>query len=259
MSKTAASHADNQILFVGHSHLAAIQSGVEQIPVWQNKFEFVQALDPEYHPLISNSATPEVHANFKRDVGEKIEKSNAVISVAFGNQHNILGLLNPPDPFEFVLRAEPDLKILNDRQLVPFGIVQQKFREMTKQLEIFLAALREITPDSIPFLHLESPPPVPSESHILKYPGPFRNKIQELGVAPAELRYKFWRAYSGVVQDICSENEITYLPVPLDVMDKNKFLKKEFWNDDPTHGNSNYGQRIVQNAITKIKILENAA
>src|SRR5439155_25855688 len=107
-----------------------------------------------------------------------------------------------------------------------------------------LKSLRSRT--TSPLIHLESPPPIPSEKHIRAYPSFYEAKIGQRGVAPAVLRYKLWRLHSSLVQEYCRALDITFLPVPPEVQDEERMLCERAWTDDPTHGNAYYGRCVFR-------------
>jgi hypothetical protein len=94
-------------------------------------------------------------------------------------------------------------------------------------------------------VHIESPPPIPSEEHIREHPGIFHDKIEECGVSPAMLRYKFWRLHSRLYREACAALGVEFLTVPEAMRDDAGMMIEAAWNPDPTHGNALYGGAVI--------------
>jgi hypothetical protein len=48
-----------------------------------------------------------------------------------------------------------------------------------------------------------------------------------------------------IIQDICSERAIPYLPAPAAMTDDDGFLARPAWTDDPTHAGPAYGHAVL--------------
>ncbi len=247
------------ILFTGHSHLTALETAAEHQDFPEINPSFLQLTIPEYTPIVSDGQAPEVHPAFKSDIRERVQNRDLIICLAYGNEHNILALLNHPQPFDFTLKSEKTLPLLDTRQIIPAAFIEQRFRAMTVKARCLLEDIRKATPEATPVYQLQSPPPIPSDAHIEKFPGPFRTKMAELGISPVLLRYKLWRAYSAIVEDICQNTGIIYLKAPENTQDKDGYLRQEYWNNDPTHGNEAYGAAVIRNIISVTSKPEPAA
>lgn len=174
-----------------------------------------------------------------------------VFSCIGGNAHNIFGLVNHPTVFDFVLAEKPDLPCNNDGYIVPYTVVKEALASVTTiELAGWLIKETQAVVGKID-VHVESPPPIPSEQHILKNPATFQEKIDQLGVSPRWLRYKLWRVHSQIFKEICGQNLINFLSVPSIAVDSEGFLKETMWGQDATHANILYGKCVLEQIVSQ--------
>ena len=239
-----------KILIIGHSHVFALRRANKNMEIdGADSFEvdFLEMQNSRYSPNIVGPAPLELNPSLQSDLVEISKNTDFVVSCARGGEHNILGLLRHPKPFDFFLSESPDRSIEREASLIPEGLVSDRLRMTTKMLRIYLHKLRELIPSKIPILQLESPPPIPSVNHIMKYKGAYSERMDELGISPKNLRYKLWRVYGNLVSEYCNECGVQYIKVPKLAQDSEGFLVEEAWNNDPTHGNEYYGKLALEN------------
>ncbi len=223
-----------KIFVIGHSHL----NSLKRAPTADDLFEFHNINDKGMGPL------------------SKINSDDylSTILLVGGNYHNVFGLLNHPQPFDFYLPEKTDLPINPNARLLPVELVSSVLeRDMVSRQYNVMSSLLRFFKNTV--YQIESPPPVPSEAHIKKYPGVFRDKINQLGVSPAAFRYKLWRIHSKIVRENCQKLGITFVTVPKESQDSDGFLAEQYWNPDPTHGNQFYGD-LVLNQIRAMHNIE---
>ena len=231
------------ILAIGASHLVALQQASRQNGA-ASRIAFVQLRDPGYRGALvrTSGAAPSLSSRLAQDVAER--SRTLVVSVIGGNKHNILGLLNHPRPFDFILPDEPDLPFTPSAECVPVELVAASLAKRAANEFDLLRALRRAT--KVAMIQVESPPPNPSVEHIRRHPGVFRDRIDALGVAPATLRYKLWRVHSSVVRALCAEIGVEFLAAPRDAQDPQRMMVEEAWAADPTHGSAWYGSLVLK-------------
>ena len=158
-----------------------------------------------------------------------------------GNFHNVIGLLENPKPFAVGAGGFGVIPDTGARTLIPNALMRALFLqkaqpELTSQLfAIFPNALR---------LMLNAPPPVADFEHIRKNPGAFAERIDQ-GPAPAELRLHLYHLQSDVYREIALEQRAKFIEPPGHLFDETGFLAPQFVNDDPTHGNAEYGGEML--------------
>ena len=235
-------------LIIGHSHLAALQiaharglaGSYPSAGGLAPCFLYIgRAKDAPAGPRPPPGQLPEAAlAALARFAGP------AVVSCVAGNDHTVFGLLRHPRPFDFILADAPDLPLSPDAEILPARLVRATLRARMGGALQLLAALRQRVSGTL--IHLEPPPPVPSADHIRAHPGVFADKMGELGISPAALRYKLWRLHSAILGEQCRDLGVTLLPAPHDTQDAHGMLAQEFWNPDPTHANARYGARVLR-------------
>ncbi len=226
-----------KILVLGHSHITALAKAFLQGEPGVS-MDFVLLNNPEYQPPLSDEG---LHPA----ILEKIHAARAGLHVSLlgGNDHSIIGMLNHPRRFDFVLPEAPDLPVDETAEILPAGLLLAHLAQRVAPHLAVLALYRAAVPGRL--VHVESPPPIPSEAHIRAHPGVFREMIEERGVSPGLLRYKFWRLHSELYARECARIGVEFLPAPEAMRDEQGMMRPEAWNPDPTHGNALYGRHVI--------------
>ncbi|MCB5944008.1 hypothetical protein [Acidocella sp. KAb 2-4] len=224
-----------RLLCVGHSHITALRLAWAQ-QGGGDACAFLCVNEPQYQPVLREGRLhPEIQA--------RLGAAALHVSLFVGNDHSIIGMLNHPRRFDFVLPEAPALFVDESAELLPAGLLRRELaRRVAPHLEA-LAAYRAAVPGLL--VHVESPPPIPSAAHIQAHPGVFKDLIAERGVSPALLRFKLWRLHSGLYREACAALGVEFLPVPPEMQDVEGMLVPQAWNPDPTHGNALYGQHVL--------------
>ena len=230
-----------RVLFIGHSHLVAVQHAVDQ------RGGRVAGLLPEFVPLGNAFYQPNLdpagglHAQLARIV--TAPRFDAIVSVIGGNAHFSLGLVNNPRRYDFVLPDAPDLPLEAGAEVIPYGLMLRLLEGMSQDTTQVLRAIRALVPD-LPFVQLESPPPVPAENVSL-HAKHFAPLIKHYGLSSRERVWRFWRLQARMMQAICADAGITYLPAPASMVDDQGLLARVAWRDDPTHAGPAYGSAVL--------------
>jgi len=205
---------------------------------------FIQLLAPRYRPSFADGV---LNPAIVEDLRAGIQAADIAVSCMGGNAHSIFGLLNHPQPYDFSFNGEP---LMGDRRIVSRGLVRAALKEqMRASLKVF-AALRTLIDRKM--IHCESPPPIPSESHIRAHSGIFAKRIGALGVAPAGFRLKLWKLQSDIFREFCAANDIEFLPAPAAVFGEDGMLSPKAWGADPTHGNAWYGEQVISQLASHV-------
>lgn len=236
-----------RIFVMGHSHMSALEAAHKRRVPGPEVPEmcFVRLNDTQFAPPITDGAlSPAL-------LGElRVAAAEVHVSALGGNDHSIIGMLNHPQRFDFVLPEAPELPLEEACEILPAGLLRGELvRRVAPHLAV-LAAYRAAVSGQL--IHIESPPPVPSAEHIVRYPGVFRELIAERGVSPALLRYKLWRLHSGLYREACAGLGVAFLGVPPEMQDAQGMLVEAGWNPDPTHGNAVYGARVLARLATSL-------
>jgi len=63
-------------------------------------------------------------------------------------------------------------------------------------------------------------------------------------VTPASIRQKLWTLIQQMMAAVAAQEEVTFVPVPPETLDPDGLLKREYWQDDSTHANRAFGDRV---------------
>ncbi|MFD2204630.1 hypothetical protein [Kiloniella antarctica] len=178
-----------------------------------------------------------------------IKADNPIIMTSIGgNTHNTLGLWELPQPIDFLL---PKTNLHHENEQALFITYQQVFDILQNKLTtlfIIFDLIREQI--NVPIYHIESPPPISCDQHILKYlASNLAPTTSNKKLSSKTLRLKLWKAHSNVFREYCRKYGITFIPAPVSTMDSDGFLKPEGYFEDPTHGNTWYGRKVLEDIL----------
>jgi len=239
------------ILAIGQSNLRGLFNAVKQMTESGTvppplSFSFIQMRRRKYNPYFPPESDGALNPNIVSELKTQVPRADAAVSCMGGNAHSVFGLLNHPEPYDFVADGLP---LVQGRQVVPRSVVKASLKEqMEDGLKVF-AALRSFIDK--PMFHCQSPPPLP-ESHIRIYPGVFAERLDRFGVAPASFRLKLWKLQSEIYREFCAAHDIEFLPVPAECVDPDGLLTTQARGEDPTHGNAWYGERVVHQLAARL-------
>lgn len=239
------------VAFIGHSHLGAInrarhyykdRSDLDLKLFLLNSNQY-QIIDGNSHRL-SEKLICELVSFFKEN------KENYIVTAIGGNEHNIIGIVNHPQMFDFILSSNPDMEINDKAKIIPEKLVESIFNKRLGSKFKEILSLRDAF--SIPIIVLQ-PPPVKSNEQVLKSGGIFAERIKLHGVSPITLRKKLWILQSELVRKFCEEQELIFLPIPTEsIGDDGCMVEQASKDDDPTHANQWYGKKVLENIIKLI-------
>jgi hypothetical protein len=69
-----------------------------------------------------------------------------------------------------------------------------------------------------------------------------------------ELRVCMWNFIQSQLEIIANENNCIFLPVPSKTIESNGLLKSEYWSDDITHANEDFGALMLDEILKKCKV-----
>jgi hypothetical protein len=239
------------VLLFGLSHVVALrQAQADRNHRRAVTFNLVvEELLPKFNPLgrreqgrqvLNEAIEPEL-----RRIVEEIEPQ-IIIAALWADQHFFMSTANLPRRLDFVLPAEPDLALDPAAELVPYDLMREQFRLHCGYLELMVEAARRVA--RAPLHLLPAPPPVADFGAI---PGGSSNKhmdrlVAEHGVAPALLRYKFWRLISDIYNQMAAARGAKSLPVPPECLAPDGFRRAEYNSTDWIHANPQYGELVLK-------------
>jgi hypothetical protein len=235
-----------QVLAVGQSHLNAWANAARML-MRSGRFPadlgiaFIQLRNAAYQPNLIGET--QLNPALKNTIQDCAENADVLFCNIGGNAHNVLGLINHPRPYDFVLDVDPTIPVDPGKEILPCAIVRATLEKRMEEAFHIQASIREIV--KIPMIYCEPPPPIPSEAHIREHPGKFAEKLGNSGIAPASFRLKLWKLQSDIQRRFCQGNNIGFLPSPPETADDSGMLAQRAWGRDPTHGNQWYGRRVI--------------
>jgi len=170
-----------------------------------------------------------------------------IASTIGGSLHQVVGLVQHPVAFDF---SEPGNQTCPASQpcvLIPYRTMWEFFeRSLRRNDGQRMKTLGDAA--GRPIYHLLSPPPKESTPHILQSnEGAFEKAgIATRGVTPAAIRLKLWRLQCAVLRSLCTEWGVHLLPPPEGTQTPEGFLKPEYYKNDATHANADYGELVLR-------------
>lgn len=183
--------------------------------------------------------TPRVHLiGAGSDEGDR----DVLVSMVGGNAHNLLALVQPPRPFDFVLRDRPDLPLdSGSERLTEAEVAAVLSAAVEGEIAPILRAIARSVGGEI--WHLESPPPIRSNDHIARHlEARFQGRPGGARVSSPALRYKLWRLHSAAVRRCCDELGIRFVEHPAETVDADGFLLEQHVPANATHAAPSYGR-----------------
>lgn len=234
-------------VFIGDSHLFAVQDALAARPDLAGQVEIIQLRDGSVSPPIMKSDTgdkilnPLITARMERFADRPVR-----VHAAFrGNDHNALSLVQHARPFDFVLEPGDLVEIEDGVELLPRDAVEAALFMASRRVFRLLSHLSTALPENATLDILEPPPPVRSEAHLRANPGVFDAEITVHGIGPWPFRLKIWQLYCRMLQDHAAEHALGYVATPTTALDGPGLLKPGFWAADPTHTNADYGAHLL--------------
>jgi len=226
---------------MGHSHLRALRMGAELLSSEEAiAVETVSLRDDHYRKLVA--LNPDEAA--ARELRARALAADLVFVSISGNAHNMLGLAEPPVPLDFHHPALPQFAIREDVEIVPYRMIRSVFESALSGVRVYYRYLTKLL--DRPMFQCEPPPPKASEAFILEHAGSFASMLKTTRVAPASVRMKMWKLQSDVMQAMCKETGIGFLPCPPESLDVDGFLAERLQAKDATHANAHYGALVLR-------------
>ena len=171
-----------------------------------------------------------------------------------GNQHNASFLIAPEPMFDFVCPGAATTAIHPGAVVLPAGVVRAYFRHTLWALDRTIRLLRAHGVGRV--LVLGTPAPKRDGDFILtriRTEAYFQDAAAAAGIdlgairiTPAPIRQKLWALIQQMMADIAVREGTTFVPVPPETLDPDGTLKRQYWQDDTTHANRAYGNRVRQ-------------
>ena len=231
---------------MGNSHLQDIEEAYRNSPPDDydalGDIKFVRLFDKKYEPVIQYSNGEILYnKNLEDDVLElaKDGQFGAIVTSILGAEHFIWSIQGQERPFDVILPFASELPRVPNAELVPFTALYSMVKETIGSYLQFNKRLADLA--SLPVFQLLPPLPVCSQDTILtSSPEPLKTMLLENGVPDPIIRYKMWRLWIYVAEEIAAEQGVGIIPTPEEAGDENGFLKLEYARDS-VHANATLG------------------
>lgn len=186
-----------------------------------------------------------------------LEFSVPIFISIVGTYHNILGLIRFGEDFDFLMDGQSTIS--DESCLVPNKVLTSAFDENLKT-EKDIQKLKAVSRG--PVYLLACPPPKQDSEFMLQKLTARRNKpyrgrdVATHGINRPELRRKLWLLECQRLELWAQGLEIGYLPPPIEAFDQDGFLAKQFYADDATHANAEYGALVLSLIASTIESRE---
>lgn len=114
---------------------------------------------------------------------------------------------------------------------------------MAGQFKRMASYIGNFGPDKVHVI--STPPPIGSEAHIRANPVSWGPELYK-GVAPASLRKAVWASQTRVLKAECEKLGAPFHLPPDEAFEDDGCLPEKFWQHDPSHGNADYGLRLIE-------------
>lgn len=174
-------------------------------------------------------------------------KNNSINIVMLfgGNFHNILGLIKAEPAFDFVHPKFSSLELEKTANIVPYNALRDIF---CNDLSVHEEVINEISErfSKSNMLYLSSPPPLLDDAEVLKNLGEYFNiRHENPELVHPNVRFKLWKVYTEMTEQICKKHKISFVHVPTEIFDDDEmFLKLEYFKD-ATHANQKYANKLI--------------
>jgi hypothetical protein len=226
---------DNLPILIGHSHVAAIAEAACSVQVSLDVISFWQEPD-----ALRRTGS---HLDFRASLFDRLAFAPYVLSAIGGGAHSVLGLVEHPEPFDFVLPTAPDLPLDTGRRLIPIDGMYAAVAEQNAEYEEILRLL--VRTAKVVVAHLEPPPPLADADLIRPFVPWALFPDQPREVTPRWVRYKIWRLQCEWTAKTCGKLGVRYVPCPADGMTQDGFLHPDLTHDG-IHANGGYGRLVLQ-------------
>ncbi len=234
-----------ELLLLGHSHAYAIWRGFHaaSFPFELRFFDLLATGVAEAIAATEDGVVPPL-LDFVR------AHPDAPVLLSYGgNEHNLLALVEPPEPFDFQLpgAAAPDAR----RWIIPAGAMRANLAGYVARLGQLMRGFRAAFPERRAWLLLP-PPPIPDAEHIAAHPVVFAEKIAESGIAPYAVRHKVWRLQCDLMREMAADAALDVFGVPATTLDGEGRLRREAWGQDAVHASVWYGEQLLHSLAPQV-------
>lgn len=236
------------MIITGYSHCFCM--GIN--PSGEQRFERIHSETSEVYGVMGawNGSRDDVYWEF---VAQHAEGKSIIISWA-GNQHNSGFIFSNEELFDFVLNNDDFSDLAEDKTVVPKSALVEHFKPSLGGLPKVIEILKKGKPREIIILETPRPkgdgkfiiPFIKSSQHFTDLATKSKIDIDSLEISSLRFRLKLWQLIQQMVAKIAKNSNVKFVPIPSDFYDGNGGVKREYWANDVTHTNTNYGKKVIK-------------
>ncbi|WP_295492046.1 hypothetical protein [Sphingorhabdus sp. EL138] len=228
-------------VIVGQSHTVCMSAAAAATPGW-GQF-------PVYRVRSGDKLSdPDALSNDQAiDLVRKLNENVDVFLSIPGTYHNILGLVRSRLDFDFFLN--PEDRLLDLDYLVPRRVITSAF-DMHLETEALVPKLKGVAAGRV--YVLACPPPKQDNAFMMqrllaKWNKPYRGQdIAACGLNRPELRRKLWLIECERTKFWAESMGLDFLHAPHAALNDEGFLAEQYYAEDATHANEDYGLLILK-------------
>lgn len=237
-----------EMIITGHSHCFCM--GVN--PSGLLRLEPIQNDGPAVYGVMGawNGSRDEVYWKFVA----KHAKDRCIIISWAGNQHNSGFIFSNEESFDFVLNRKDHNPLAEGKTIIPKSVLVEHFKPTLGGLAKVIEILKKGEPSKIILLETPRPkgdgnfilPFIKSSQHFIDLAEKHGLKVDLLAISTLGFRLKLWQLIQELLANVANDHSVEYVSVPAELKTAEGGMKKEFWANDVTHANTNYGIAVIR-------------
>ena len=240
-----------QIFVIGDSHTRALKTAVPSFDRSDMKVDF----HIHWRKSIKNGVTrgDMELSEAKKSISNLQAKDMLVISI-FGTMHNIIGLIKHSQPF-YTIDSKLDKCNLDGYELIPANCMQDLFYNEWEKINI-ISDLKSIS--LAPVYHLMPPPPKEKIDCIKSKTSKYRGSgIDENNLNRSDIKLALWRLEMEALELYLNDIGVKLIKPPNQSLSEHGYLKEDYYAQDATHANAQYGLFVLNQLADILKDNEN--
>jgi len=235
------------IFVFGDSHTRALKTAVPRFDCSELDVEF----DIHWRMSIKNGVTRgDMELYEAKKSISKLQANDMLVISILGTMHNILGLIKHSQPF-YISNSKLDKCIPYGYEVIPANCMQDLFYNQWKKSNI-VSDLKSIS--LAPVYHLMPPPPKENIDYIKSKTSNYRGSvIDEINLNRSDIRLSLWQLEMEALKKFLCNMGVKLLKPPNQSLSEHGYLKEEYYANDTTHANAQYGLLVLNQLADMLK------
>jgi len=234
-----------KLIIFGESHVQPLKTALKQRP---NEFDSeIDVCAFKYLKIKNGRTGGDLSHSQLLDYASKLTINDMLVLSIGGNQNHLLSLVQHPIPFDVfpINMIEPEV----NRHYIPYYQIYDLYLHFLAIDVSRMIELKQATNSNV-FISLP-PPPKKNNLFLLEHAGDtfIRSGVRDLGVSKPELRLKMYKIQCDIVSRIASNNQISIISPPVKCLTVSGYLKPEYYAEDATNANTEYGHAMLRHLI----------